>query len=86
MQFADGTSAEADVLIGADGIWSITRRCMYEAMAKKDEGAAEVLSPFQRFIDPLWTGIFAYRSLIPVEKLGGTHFEAAEGKVLTYVS
>ena len=86
MWFADGTLAETDVLVGADGIRSRTRWCMYEALANRDECATDDPSPYRRFMDPLWTGLFAYRSLIPVERFGGAHFEAAEGKVLTYVS
>ncbi|KIJ61691.1 hypothetical protein HYDPIDRAFT_176864 [Hydnomerulius pinastri MD-312] len=85
MQFADASSSEADVLVGADGIRSVTRRCMYRAMAKKSEDeSSDIPSPLRRYVDPLWTGILAYRSLIPMEKLKGIQPDAAGAKVITY--
>ncbi|KZT56920.1 FAD/NAD(P)-binding domain-containing protein [Calocera cornea HHB12733] len=54
LTFTDGTVAEADVLVGADGIKSVTRRVMYGDKAES--------------IEPKWSGCIAYRGLIPMEK------------------
>jgi len=53
LNFTDGTAVEADVLVGADGIKSITRKVMYGD--KANEG------------DPVWSGCIAYRNLLPME-------------------
>lgn len=56
--FADGTTATADAVIGADGIHSFTR----EYMMGKEEAK------------PTFSGSVAYRTLVPmelaIEKLG----------------
>ena len=92
MNFADGTSAEADAVIGCDGIKSVCR----EIVLGKD-------SPF---LQPIFTGKHAYRGLIPMDKavaalgeekarnrmmfLGvGGHmlvFPVAEGRVMNVVA
>lgn len=53
LEFADGTTASVDVLIGADGIHSVVRTAM--------------LGPEQ----PQFTGVVAYRAVVPVERLEG---------------
>lgn len=70
MSFSDGTIAEADVLIGADGMKSVAREVMYRDLAdeakRRDEEEARRL---EGFIQPTWMGIHAYRSLIDTEAL-----------------
>ena len=92
MRFADGTMAEADVVIGCDGIKSVCR----EIVLGKDNPLAQ----------PVFTGKHAYRGLIPMDKaiaaigaekaqnrfmfLGiGGHvlvFPVAEGRVMNVVA
>ncbi|KLO20389.1 FAD/NAD-binding domain-containing protein [Schizopora paradoxa] len=57
MLFADGTSAEADVVIGSDGINSATRQTMFSNPTN------------ERFSRPSWTGTYCYRSLIDSTKV-----------------
>ncbi|KLO11287.1 FAD/NAD-binding domain-containing protein [Schizopora paradoxa] len=70
VSFADGTTAEADILVGADGLKSVTREVFYEHLANdakgRDESEAQHL---QKFIQPTWTGMYAYRTLVDSEKL-----------------
>jgi salicylate hydroxylase len=54
VKFADGTKAEADAVIGCDGIRSVCR----EFVLGKDNPLAQ----------PLFTGKHAYRGLIPMER------------------
>lgn len=71
LHFADETTAEADVIIGADGIKSKTRAAMYEyahSSECKSETRREECGRC-RFATPRWTGIVTYRYLIPSEKL-----------------
>ena len=71
LTFTDGTTATHDLIIGADGIKSAVRKCVLEeqaalaAAAGRDDEAKELLDS----IEPVWTGIVAYRNLIPTEKL-----------------
>lgn len=70
LRFADGSSARADVLVGAEGIGSPTRRTMYADLANmlrsKDMQKAEELLKVSQ---PSWTGTYAYRTLLDREKL-----------------
>ncbi|KAG6380303.1 hypothetical protein JVT61DRAFT_8412 [Boletus reticuloceps] len=61
LEFADGTTATTDVLIGADGIRSAVRKTMFEA-ASKDDG--EDKTDFRQYIDATFTGITIYRALV----------------------
>jgi salicylate hydroxylase len=53
MQFADGTTAEADCVIGADGVHSRIRK---HILGAEDPAA-----------NPVFSGIVSYRGLIPME-------------------
>ncbi|KAH7915888.1 hypothetical protein BJ138DRAFT_1169596 [Hygrophoropsis aurantiaca] len=68
LNFADGTTATADVLIGADGIRSPTRKTMFEQLAKDTPGTIDP-ERLSHYVDPSWTGYLVYRSMIPIEKL-----------------
>lgn len=68
LKFADGTSANCDILIGADGIHSVTRHQLFH------DAAAEINSPdavnsLMSTIDSMWTGTVAYRAVIPAQRL-----------------
>ncbi|KAF8558624.1 FAD/NAD(P)-binding domain-containing protein [Imleria badia] len=67
LEFADGTTATTDVLIGADGIRSVVRKTMFEA-ASKGDGADK--TELKQYMDATFTGISVYRSLISAEPLG----------------
>lgn len=54
MKFADGTTAEADAVIGCDGIRSVCR--------------SFVLGKDNPLNQPVFTGKYAYRGLIPMDK------------------
>ncbi|KAH8109900.1 FAD/NAD-binding domain-containing protein [Phellopilus nigrolimitatus] len=62
LQFADGSTARADVLIGADGIRSAVRREMVRRLATRGE---LVLDPVSDLVEPVWSGTVVYRYLIP---------------------
>ena len=57
LHFKDGTTAEADVLIGADGIHSHTRDYVLDDVPEKEEYRLQ------------YTGAVLYRSIIPMEKV-----------------
>ncbi|KAI0666040.1 hypothetical protein C8Q78DRAFT_995036 [Trametes maxima] len=71
LHFADGTSAEADVIIGADGIKSKTRASMYEYAHQRDCPQNTTREECERCLKatPKWTGTVGYRYLIPSEKM-----------------
>ncbi|KAF9239488.1 hypothetical protein BU15DRAFT_61992 [Melanogaster broomeanus] len=68
LHFSDGSTAVTDVLIGADGLHSTTRKTMYRQLASllQDDGSRKKLMDC---IDPTWTGSLVYRSLVPTVKL-----------------
>lgn len=73
LHFTDGTTAEADVIIGADGIKSKTRAAMYNISHKRDCALASAVKREDcercKAATPKWTGIVTYRTLIPSESL-----------------
>jgi salicylate hydroxylase len=70
IHFKDGTTAQADILIGADGIGSAARKKMYTDLARQvqatDPQAAEAL---EKHSLPSWTGTYAYRTLVDRAKI-----------------
>ncbi|RPD54132.1 FAD/NAD(P)-binding domain-containing protein [Lentinus tigrinus ALCF2SS1-7] len=73
LNFEDGTTAEADVIVGADGIKSKTRATMYQYIHERDCAGPVKIAPEAcetcGHATPKWTGTVAYRFLIPTEKL-----------------
>ncbi|KIJ63596.1 hypothetical protein HYDPIDRAFT_92068 [Hydnomerulius pinastri MD-312] len=65
LNFADGSTATTDVLLGADGIRSAVRKTMLE-LASDDNKAGEDL---RQYIDATWTGMLVYRGIFPAEDL-----------------
>lgn len=59
LQFQDGKTASCDLLIGMDGIKSVVRKCFLIKQGRLDSPS----------IYPFWTGSFAYRGLVPIDKL-----------------
>ena len=60
LTFQDGSSAICDLLIGVDGIKSVVRKCFLEK-----RGLPSSLS----YTNPVWTGSYAYRGLVPADEL-----------------
>ncbi|TFK95197.1 FAD/NAD(P)-binding domain-containing protein [Pterulicium gracile] len=68
LHFADGTTFTHDLVVGCDGIKSTVRRQVLTEQASNaatPEEAQEILDS----IPPQWTGLVAYRNLVPVERL-----------------
>lgn len=63
LQFSDGTSTVADVLLGCDGIKSVVRKQMFEGQ--------------EQYANAVWSGTVAYRGIIDAHVLrkpdGGHH-------------
>ncbi|KAF8553831.1 FAD/NAD(P)-binding domain-containing protein [Imleria badia] len=69
LYFSDGSSSVTDVLVGADGLRSATRKSMYQKLASSildDDSRKRLLL---ECIDPVWTGSLVYRNLVPTTKL-----------------
>ena len=66
----NGETFSGDILVGADGIHSATRRCLL-----KDEADAIELIDSERAklllskMDPMWSGTITYRAVIPRDRL-----------------
>lgn len=72
--FTDGTTASCDVLIGADGIHSATRRNLLDNVARTWESNlnGDVMDDPKSLLrkkEPTWSGLVSYRALIPSERL-----------------
>ncbi|KZP08337.1 FAD/NAD(P)-binding domain-containing protein, partial [Athelia psychrophila] len=65
LRFKDGTTAECDVLLGADGIKSAVRATLVSNLAREGKiTKEEAARP-----NPVWSGTGAYRGLIPTARL-----------------
>ncbi|KZP18795.1 FAD/NAD(P)-binding domain-containing protein [Athelia psychrophila] len=65
LHFKDGTTAECDVLVGADGIKSAVRATLVSNLAKEGKiTKEEATQP-----NPVWSGTVVYRNLVPKERL-----------------
>ncbi|KAL4248200.1 FAD/NAD(P)-binding domain superfamily protein [Abortiporus biennis] len=72
LRFQDDTTAECDFLIGADGIKSTVRTCMYQQIAHQMEIEGATSDKIREMLDSAsssWTRQVAYRNLIPRERL-----------------
>ena len=70
--FEDGSSATCDILIGADGIKSAVRECMFSDLASKAPDETQA-ADYRRCMKPTWSGIIAYRALALPEDLKTTY-------------
>ncbi|KAJ7473609.1 hypothetical protein B0H11DRAFT_2236442 [Mycena galericulata] len=59
LSFADGSTATADVLVGADGVHSATRASMFGALG----------GGYEAYVAPVFSGTIAYRGMLPKAKL-----------------
>ncbi|KIJ64574.1 hypothetical protein HYDPIDRAFT_90107, partial [Hydnomerulius pinastri MD-312] len=80
LEFSDGSQADCDVLIGADGIRSATRRCMFQDQHQGLYGSTCIQEP----ANPFWTGILVYRALVPMDKVIHRHPSMTGSRMLTY--
>lgn len=71
LAFEDGSSAECDVLVGADGLKSAVRGSMMEelASATESEGRIAEASELRDKVRAKFSGLVSYRTIIPSEKL-----------------
>ena len=69
LEFADGTTATTDVLIGADGVRSAVRKTMFEAASAASKDNGDDKADLKQYIDATFTGLFLYRSLFSAETL-----------------
>jgi salicylate hydroxylase len=73
--FEDGTMATCDVLIGADGVKSVVRKGLLTELSEARAGPSSIGKDWKEkddilgAVNPSWTGTFAYRALIPGDKL-----------------
>ncbi|EJD06331.1 FAD/NAD-binding domain-containing protein [Fomitiporia mediterranea MF3/22] len=82
LNFADGSSARADLLVGADGIRSPIRREVVRRLVS--QYLRELISDAT---EPVWSGTRVYRSLIPMTALESRfpgHRSGRGPHVLTY--
>ena len=83
-EFADGTTATTDVLIGADGVRLAFRKTMFEAASTNDSGNDK--ADLKKYIDATFTGMSIYRSLVSAETLREENPENISLKGFTLVS
>ncbi|KAH0831273.1 hypothetical protein J3R83DRAFT_13908 [Lanmaoa asiatica] len=67
LNFADGTTAATDVLVGADGIRPAVRKTLYEAASEDKTGDDNI--DLKQYIEASFTGMTVYRCLISAETL-----------------
>ncbi|KAH7907400.1 hypothetical protein BJ138DRAFT_1116725 [Hygrophoropsis aurantiaca] len=68
LHFADGTSVAADILVGADGVKSPTRKAMFDWLVGHKPDAIDKRK-LADYVNPVWTGRLVYRALVPLEVL-----------------
>ncbi|KAL6299978.1 hypothetical protein BKA93DRAFT_819684 [Sparassis latifolia] len=88
LHFLDGSTAETDLLIGADGIKSATRTTLYDLAHTRDCAPREDRSACSRCsaATPKWSGTLVYRCLISTERLGEINPQhSATGVTLSHI-
>jgi len=61
LHFANGVAKTCDILIGADGIKSTIRKLFLSRLPNPEK--------YERCMEPLWSGTYAYRGLVSMEDL-----------------
>lgn len=71
LEFTDGSTANADVLIGADGVRSAVRRTLFHKLTEQEKHTPGRFSPevLHKTVEPQWSGTLVYRSLIQPQRL-----------------
>ena len=72
LHFKDDSTAECDLLVGADGIKSAVRAGMYRHMADAASRcgvSVEKVNKILSFVNPKWSGEMIYRGILPAESL-----------------
>ena len=70
VHFTDGSIVIADILVGADGIGSRTRRAMYSDLANRIRDAdSKKAEELEKHVEPTFTGTYQYRALVDGNKL-----------------
>ncbi|KAH9939003.1 FAD/NAD-P-binding domain-containing protein [Epithele typhae] len=71
LRFGDGSTATCDLVLGADGLKSAVRHQMYNDMADVAEkkGDLDIAAKLRDVIPPVWSGMVAYRAVVPTDKL-----------------
>jgi salicylate hydroxylase len=71
LDFHDGSTATCDILLGADGVKSAVRKTMLHEAATRAESQHQEADAvnLRNLSEPQFSGFFAYRTLIPVERL-----------------
>ncbi|KAJ7726936.1 hypothetical protein B0H16DRAFT_1735435 [Mycena metata] len=62
LTFSDGSTATADILVGADGVHSAARGAMFKSLG----------DGYEQYIQPIFSGRIAYRGVIPKAKFAET--------------
>ena len=70
LNFQDGSSAKAHVLVGADGIGSSARKAMYTRLAEQVQATDPALADdLMMNGSPIWAGVYIYRFLVDANKI-----------------
>jgi salicylate hydroxylase len=71
LRFQDGSTTTCDILVGADGLRSAVRKTMFHeaAMWAESQHRNADAAQLRSLSEPLFSGVFSYRALIPGERL-----------------
>ncbi|KAL0577547.1 hypothetical protein V5O48_004445 [Marasmius crinis-equi] len=71
LYFRDGSTDTCDVLVGADGLKSPTRACLYRELvdrARASGSCPAALAELESVVEPEYTGTVVYRAIVEVGK------------------